>query len=66
MRADLPGNNVGNFRDLHDYWVSSSISAGVEGSSAGLAVWDVSGTEEVRELGYEVVSVVGAEETCQE
>ena len=45
---------------LHNNWGISTVGAGVEGRGAGLAVRDVGGAEEVRELGQQVVSVVRA------
>ena len=60
-----PGDQVGDLRDDDLNWGISSVGAGVEGSGAGLAVRDVSRTQEVRELGEKVVNVVGAEETGQ-
>ena len=55
-----PGDQVGDLRDDDLNWGISSVGAGVEGSGAGLAVREVSGAEEVRELAEEVVSVIGA------
>ena len=60
-----PGDQVGDLRDYDLNGRISSVGAGVEGSGAGLAVRDVSRTQEVRDLGEEVVSVIGAEETGQ-
>ena len=53
-----PGNDVWNLRDLDNDGVSTSVGAGVQGSGTSLAIREVGGTEEVSELGQQIISIV--------
>ena len=54
-------NDLRNLWEDKLYWWVSSIHAWVERSGTGLTLWYVGGTQEVRELLKEIVSIIFTE-----